>query len=254
MRQKPRQLQNLQTSASEKHLGRVPYRGSVAPTPMISKATMQGKYQDPYKFEPTDFDFPADFEGVTKTVQAEQLQKTVSLKPKIGHQTSGFQRQDVGKTRPRVKDNNVEKFVPFFVKEVLAKSFLNEPERYLAEYKARERILKRSRDKILANRSEAAAATQPLPTQSASTTPRSSADFPWNPNEYDNQGRKFKGGYIYNKDELSYDLDHKNQYNYLLGETFDVDGDADANQRSETVRTNVMKFNHLVKMTSSIFY
>jgi len=220
----------LQTSASEKHHGgRVPYRGNHGPaTPLISKNAHQHvKYEDPYKYEPTDFDFPAaDFEGVTKFAPSE------SPKPILTPKSSGNQRPDTSRNRvSKDKDNQVEKFVPFFIKEVLAKSFLNEPERYLAEYRARERNLKKSRDKYFTtDQSEVTLADMRQFQPRASTTPRSK-DFPWNPNNYDNNGKKFEGGYVFNKDELSYDLDHKQQYNYLLGETFDMN----ENQRSEKV-------------------
>ncbi len=41
--------------------------------------------------------------------------------------------------RGRPADNQVEKYVPTFMKEVLAKSFLKDPENYLAKLRAKER-------------------------------------------------------------------------------------------------------------------
>ena len=128
--------------------------------------------------------------------------------------------------------NQVEKYVPTFMKEVLAKSFLKDPDTYLARLKAKERA------KQLANRNphlpdEKSSQVNPQvvnltpqqanpfdnfnanprPVQKPGPNPELNFDsnFPWNPNSYDDSGRKYKGGYVFNDKELSYDLDHTQQ-------------------------------------------
>ena len=118
------------------------------------------------------------------------------------------------------------------MKEVLAKSFLKDPDTYLARLKAKERA------KQLANRNphlpdEKSSQVNPQvvnltpqqanpfdnfnanprPVQKPGPNPELNFDsnFPWNPNSYDDSGRKYKGGYVFNDKELSYDLDHTQQ-------------------------------------------
>jgi hypothetical protein len=120
------------------------------------------------------------------------------------------------------------------MKEVLAKSFLKDPDHYLARLKAKERAqvlakeraqtLAKARSKLPEERDVRFRPDQPVnPRPNHPVNPRPSGrplqnsdlkfdkNFPWNPNSYDDSGRRFKGGYVYNKESLNYDLDHVKQ-------------------------------------------
>ena len=127
------------------------------------------------------------------------------------------------------------------MKEVLAKSFLKDPDTYLARLKAKERA------KQLANRipNERFSQAQPVnltpqqdnPFDNFNTNPRPvqkpgpnpgpnpelnfDSNFPWNPNSFDDSGRRYKGGYVFNDKELSYDLDHTQQVSLIPTKTIE---------------------------------
>jgi hypothetical protein len=141
--------------------------------------------------------------------------------------------------------NQVEKYVPKFMKEVLAKSFLKDPEQYLARLQARERANQMANLRPqFANEDTIPIPLKPVnPPQSkpppnpayndninsnsrpvqTSQNPslKFDSNFPWNPNSYDNTGGRFKGGYVYNNKDLSYNLDHKQQVFNLVTTVMD---------------------------------
>ena len=119
------------------------------------------------------------------------------------------------------------------MKEVLAKSFLKDPDNYLARLKAKEKskqITTNLRPQLAEEkngqfRPESPAGPKPVenvyinfnsnqrPVQRPTTNPALKFDskFPWNPNSFDGSGRRFKGGYVFNENALNYDLDHRQQ-------------------------------------------
>ena len=158
---------------------------------------------------------------------------------------------NAAKNRRGRPSNQVEKYVPKFMKEVLAKSFLKDPDQYLARLQARERAEQLQMANLrpqFANED-----TIPIPLTKPVNPPLSQpppppnpayndninsnsrpiqtsqnpslkfdSNFPWNPNSYDDSGRRFKGGYVYNNKDLSYNLDHKQQvFNLLVATVFD---------------------------------
>ena len=157
---------------------------------------------------------------------------------------------NAAKNRRGRPSNQVEKYVPKFMKEVLAKSFLKDPDQYLARLQARER----AQQQQMANLRPQFASedTIPIPLNKPVNPPLSQpppppnpayndninsnsrpiqtsqnpslkfdSNFPWNPNSYDDSGRRFKGGYVYNNKDLSYNLDHKQQvFNLVVNNCF----------------------------------
>lgn len=131
--------------------------------------------------------------------------------------------------RGRPAENQVEKYVPTFMKEVLAKSFLKDPDNYLAHLKAKERakerIINNLRPQLPNENNQRGRADKPPGSprpnvvEGQGSRPRPwpgqelkfDSKFPWNPNTYDDSGRKFKGGYVFNKNDLAYNLDHQQQ-------------------------------------------
>ena len=128
--------------------------------------------------------------------------------------------------------NKVEKYVPTFMKEVLAKSFLKDPDNYLARLKAKERAnqITTNLTPQLADEKNGQFRPETRPGQkpvenvvinfNSNTRPKQrptnpelnfDSNFPWNPNSYDGSGGRFKGGYVFIENALNYDLDHQQQ-------------------------------------------
>ena len=109
--------------------------------------------------------------------------------------------------RGRPAENQVEKYVPTFMKEVLAKSFLKDPDNYLAHLKAKERakerIINNLRPQLPNENNQRGRADKPPGSprpnvvEGQGSRPRPwpgqelkfDSKFPWNPNTYDDSPR-----------------------------------------------------------------
>ena len=182
----------------------------------------------PYNFEPANFEFNQNFETGSSQIQEEIVP---GIDPKLNFRFDRNPgRPELAKNRRgRPADNQVEKYVPTLMKEVLAKSFLKDPDIYLAQLRAKERSkdqqLNNLRPQLPGERSVRPRIEKPVgqrpdhvfeglasrprlfPNQDVKFDPKN----PWNPNTFDNSGGKFKGGYVYNNKALTYDLDHEKQ-------------------------------------------